>query len=267
MVRSTFGLIVFFFEFGSLSQSQIGVGISSGVGALLTHQVHIESPNNTFHNAVDIVAPQLSIEFLFKRNNSVFGLATEKNNYIFVGRDNSRNILFFPELDDGRGSSIHNAGSATTITFFYSFEKTWGRVIGAFGPQIYFSKFQQDFENIGGTSESVLDTNFLPIWTHSFREWGDPTYSKGLQTFGIGVCPEISFRLFKGLYIKLSVEYNQGFSTIITKSYKTEFWSTTEPWKNAIYYNTLGSRGSNFKVMYGLHYRFELKKKKVKEEN
>lgn len=252
-------LVSLLFIIPLVSQGQFDLGISSGIRMSLGRIETNNSPQNTFRFGNTVSFPNTKVQLNFVHNNFIFGIEAERNSIFMTGVDNSQNVLFFPELQDSRGSRLNNGGRAATFNFKFGKQiqmKRWNfNIIG----QLFYSKFKPHYENIGGIGSGSLDSLGNKEWEWQFTEWGDVRYYNNLQTFGLGLKLEIEYNVFHNFYLSLSNEVNKGFFKVMEKDYRTSFWSIDEPEKNATYFNSTAYFGSNYKCFIGLKYVFKKK--------
>lgn len=243
----------------SESQGQFDLGISTGVRTSFGKVTEESSPENTFRFNNTVSFPNMNIQLNYVLNKNIIGLDFERNNLFVSGADNSKNVLFFPELKDGRGVIINNGGRAITFNLKYGRQfsrNKWNfNLIG----QLFYSKFQAHFDNTWGGGAGSLDSLGNKEWEWLFTEWGDVRYYNNLQTFGLGFKVEIEYNIFHNFFLTLSNEVNKGLLKVMEKDYQTSFWSIPEPSKNVTYLNRTAYYGSNYKCFIGLKYRFNKK--------
>ncbi len=246
----------------TIAQGQFGLGLNFGAGGILTKTFAVQSPQNTFTALPYVKGGQLKVNLFYIGKKNFFEAAFEKNNFFLSAQDKSKNVLFFPELNDGRGASINNGG----IGFTYSI--SYGRIVNlnkwrfSIAASAFLLQLRQDYENYGGIALGDLDSNSNYLWQWRFTEWGEPTYHNKLRSVGLGVSPKLGYRIIKGLYINLEAEMMFGFNKVIEKNYRTQFISSLEPEKNIFYDNSIFSRGSSIKILMGISYEIDWRKSK-----
>jgi hypothetical protein len=182
----------------------------------------------------------------------------------FTANDRSLNILFFPELRDSKGFTMAAGGKAyfVTISGGKIFNKNKFQFI--ISANLFISKFKKQFYNLVGFKQTTSTLGVVDnIW--SVLPYLPPNYYNNLTTFGVGVKPQLIYGK-KRLKFKMSAEINKGFLKIIDQTFRTQFISNSEPEKNAIYFNSVSTKGSNLKFHVGLVYSIN-KKSNTKLEN
>jgi hypothetical protein len=236
-----------------ISQNQFGFGISSGIGSLISKTELNESPKNTFRAPINFFSNiQLKFESFYKvQNNYLFEVDFEFSNYTFTANDRSINILFFPELRDGGGFTMAAGGKAKTLTFSAGKMYNFNKLHLVFSANLFFSKFNKQFYNlIGGMQTSSTSGVVTDIW--QVVPYTQPNYYNNLMTLGIGFKPQFFYDIGHRMKFKFSAEINKGFVRLIDQTFLTKFISYVEPEKNAIYYNSVVTKGSNLKFYIGL---------------
>ena len=255
-------LIVFFSSICSpvlRGQTQLGVTVAYGPGGMFTKKKSIESPKDTFRHYPYFLNPQWHVDFTIKDEVNQISVSLQQNNYGMSAFDRSKNILFFPELDNGRGTGTIGGGGAKSISIWYGrhlTKKNWtfALYVGAFAAQ-----FDAEFKSVWGLILNELDSNDAPIWEWKFIPKSDIVYFNNLRTYGLGIKPAISYNFKNGFSINGIVEFNKGFVKIMEQSYQTDFYSVLEPEKNAVYQNSISSSGTNLQILIGVSYFFKLK--------
>ncbi len=242
-----------------VSQGQLSLGISSGIRMSFSKIILENSPKNTFRIAHQVTFPNMSIQLNYNHNKNIYGFDFERNNVFLSAADRSKNILFFPDLENGRGTILNNGGRAITLNIKYGRQFTKNKWNFNLMGQVFYSKFQDHFETGWGVLAGELDSAGNKKHEWSFLEWGDVRYYNNLQTFGLGLKLEIEYNVFHNFYLSLSNEVNKGFFKVMEKDYRTSFWSIDEPEKNATYFNSTAHFGSNYKCFIGLKYVFKKK--------
>lgn len=238
------------------TQSQFGFGFAYGIGGLISSEQIVQSPQNTFFGSMKL-SGQLRMDFFFSKKKFIYEFGAEHNNFYFSASDNSKNILFFPELTDGKGTKISSGGrvNAVNISMGRTFKLNQYSLEPFVG--ITYMKFREEFYNSWGISLNELDSNNQVIWEWQFSEYGLPNYQNNLHGFGINLKVRNSYFISKRIALKLDFVYTQGLFKIINKSYRTYFIHNFEPVSNATYYNELFSRGSHLQLLFGVKYCFK----------
>ncbi len=264
MVTRLLLILLLGFSNKGISQNQFGFGISSGAGSFLSKVDLNESPQHTFRAPINFFSNiQLRFEsFYVTPKKFYYELDFEFNKFTFTANDRSSNTLFHPELRSGRGFTMAAGGSGNTITLCFgkvfnltnkfNFILTSNLFISK-----YNTKYHKQFYNLIGTKETTSKYGVVQE-VFSVFPYGPPTYNKPLITFGIGLKPQLVYGE-KRLKLKLTAEINKGFRKLLEQNFRTQFISYIEPEKNATYYNSVLTRGSNIKFYLGVTYSFNKK--------
>jgi hypothetical protein len=255
-------LLVFFLSSFShivRSQTQLGITVAYGSGGMFTKKKNIESPKGTFRHYPYFLNPQWHLDFTIRDEVNQISISLQQNNYSMAAFDRSKNILFFPELDNSRGTGTIGGGGAKSISIWYGRHLTKKNWTFALSVGVFAAQFDAEFKSTWGLILNELDSNSLPMWEWKFFPKSDIVYFNNLWTYGLGVKPAISYNFKKGLSINGTVEFNKGFVKIMEQSYQTDFYSAIEPEKNAVYQNSISSSGTNLQIVVGVSYFYKLK--------
>jgi len=255
-------LIVFFLSICApvlISQTQLGVTVSYGPGGMFTKKKSIESPKGTFRHYPYLLNPQWHLDFTIKDEVNQISVSLQQNNYSMSAFDRSKNILFFPELDNSRGTGTIGGGGAKSISIWYGRHLTKNYLTFSLSLGAFAAQFDAEYKSAWGISLNELDSNSAPIWEWRFFPKSDIVYFNNLWTFGLGVKPAISYNFKNGLSINGILEFNKGFVKIMEQTYQTDFYSVIEPEKNAVYQNSISSSGTNLQILIGVSYFYKVK--------
>lgn len=254
VIRIIFILVLSYSQLG-ISQNQFGFGISTGVGSLISKTELNESPQHTFRAPLNFFAGiQLKFEtFYCVKQNYIFDVNFEFSNFTFTANDRSLNVLFYPELRDGKGFSMIAGGKAKTLTLSAGKMYSFNKLHLVFSANVFIAKFNKQFYNLVGGKETATTNGVVKhIW--EVLPYTEPTYYNNLLTFGVGFKPQLFYDVGSKMKLKFSVEINKGFNRLIDQAFRTQFISYVEPEKNAVYYNSVVTKGSNLKFYVGLVY-------------
>lgn len=236
------------------SQSQIGFGMYLGVSNLFSKNIILESPKNTFKNTFSFAFPNLVLNTFYVQKKNIYEIQYENNHYSLSISDNSKNTIFFPELRNGKGSEIKSGGVANTFSFSYGRNIIQNKLTLSTSISCFLSKHKPQYYNIGGIITGQLDSLGNELWEWSIIENSTPIYSNNLITFGIGLNTKLQYEISRKVNFQFKLEFNRGFVDIIEKSFETKFISYNEPEKNKIYHNSIITKGTNFKLLFGINY-------------
>jgi hypothetical protein len=256
VTRIVFILALSYCKIG-IPQNQFGFGVSTGIGSLISKTELNESPKQTFRAPINFFS---NIQFKFESFYSVkqkylFDLNVEFSNYTFTANDRSINVLFFPELRDGRGSFMIAGGRANTLTLSAGKMYNFNKFHLVFSANVFIAKLKKQFYNLAGIKIKYFKSGVVQyIW--QVMPFSEPNYYNNLLTFGVGFKPQLFYDIGDKIKFKFSAEINKGFFRLIDQTFRTQFISYVEPEKNAIYYNSIVTKGSNLKFYLGLSYFF-----------
>lgn len=249
---------VFYIE-ALLSQTQFGIKFAYGPGGMFTKKTSIESPPHTFRHHPYFFNPQFHVDLSLRDEVNQISVSFQSNNFSMAAWDRSKNILFFPELNNSRGTGIIAGGSARTISIWYGriiSKKNWSFTLSA---GVFTSKYDDEFQPVWGFSTNELDSNMTLLWEWKFVPKSNAAYSKNLLSYGVGIKPELAYNFKNGFSLNGIVEFNKGLVKVLEQSYQTDFYSSIEPEKNATYVNTIKSYGSNLQILLGVSYSFSIR--------